>query len=454
MDSKILRSTARPALPIPLLVLGVALFLPVASALPLAACSCVQDFPAGDQPCASYASADAVFVGHVIDVTIRETRPEDEDSFDRKLVTLAVDEAFRGVAGSTVVVRTGMGGGDCGYDFRKGESYFVYASRWSEGGPLGASICGATVRLAYAGRDLDYARRLARGDEIPGIYGAVTRESRKSLEESVDSEPLGGVTVTVTGPGLGREPFRTVTDTQGFFQVVGLLEGAYEVMAEETGIPPVTVEVPAGGRAEASPTASETGRIEGVVLTAAGEPAEDVEVTVLAVGDPDASHERSTDPDGRFELGDLPPGSYLLAINPDGPFYSWDPPYAPLFHPDGADPSEAVPIAVAAGETVTVEPLRLGPPLPTRTLSGRLTRADGQPLGRGQVRIRQPGDEYGGLGAEVDAEGRFTATLFAGAVYVVEGEDWRAGRPNAFAETRVEVWDEDVTVDLVLELPR
>jgi hypothetical protein len=250
------------------------------------------------------------------------------------------------------------------------------------------------------------------------------------------------------------EPFRTVTDTQGFFQVVGHLEGAYEVTAEETGIPPLTVEVPAGGCAEASPTASETGRIEGVVLTAAGEPAEDVEVTVLAVGDPDASHERSTDPDGRFELGDLPPGSYLLAINPDGPFYSWDPPYAPLFHPDGADPSEAVPIAVAAGETVTVAPFRLGPPLPTRTLSGRLTRADGQPLGRGQVRIRQPGDEHGGLGAEVDAEGRFTATLFAGAVYVIEAKDWRAGRPNAFAETRVEVWDENVTVDLVLELPR
>ncbi len=33
-----------------------------------------------------------------------------------------------------IVIETGLGGGDCGYDFRRGVDYIVYASKKPDGG--------------------------------------------------------------------------------------------------------------------------------------------------------------------------------------------------------------------------------------------------------------------------------------------------------------------------------
>ena len=55
-------------------------------------------------------------------------------------VHFTVEEGFRGggVAGSQIVVDTGLGGGDCGYPFVPGTRYLVYAS--VHGGSLYAAI--------------------------------------------------------------------------------------------------------------------------------------------------------------------------------------------------------------------------------------------------------------------------------------------------------------------------
>jgi hypothetical protein len=52
-----------------------------------------------------------------------------------------------------VVVFTGSGGGDCGFPFRRGESYLVYASANTDGW-LGTGICGRTAELSRAAADL------------------------------------------------------------------------------------------------------------------------------------------------------------------------------------------------------------------------------------------------------------------------------------------------------------
>ena len=57
-----------------------------------------------------------------------------------------------------IVIETGLGGGDCGYDFRRGSDYIVYASK-KPGGGLSASICTPTRLVENAAEDLKYFPR-------------------------------------------------------------------------------------------------------------------------------------------------------------------------------------------------------------------------------------------------------------------------------------------------------
>lgn len=113
-------------------------------------CSCVG--PRNAQ--SARASSDAVFTGRV--VSVRDTvvgAGTQHGPWQERLVTLQVDRAWKGVESSTVVVMTGMGGGDCGFPFQPGKSYLVYANRGHDGA-LGTDICGRTAPAAYARADL------------------------------------------------------------------------------------------------------------------------------------------------------------------------------------------------------------------------------------------------------------------------------------------------------------
>lgn len=83
---------------------------------PVYACSCV--IPGTPQE--EMEKSDAVFSGTVTKI---------DDSFETGYdVTLEVIEAWKGVEGTLIKVHTGMGGGDCGFGFKEGEQYVVYAS--------------------------------------------------------------------------------------------------------------------------------------------------------------------------------------------------------------------------------------------------------------------------------------------------------------------------------------
>jgi len=78
------------------------------------------------------------------------------DYFPRMLATFRVSRAYKGDIGSSVQVRTGLGGGDCGFAPQPGLKYLVYAEAlksavlWtsicSPGGWLGGSGVGALLR--------------------------------------------------------------------------------------------------------------------------------------------------------------------------------------------------------------------------------------------------------------------------------------------------------------------
>ena len=115
------------------------------------ACSCMPSGP----PCQALFQSDVVFVGTVKSIATDEEAGSDQRLFGRRLVTLSLDRGIRGVKGSTVAVRTGQGGGDCGFDFKEGQTYLVYASRHPDGW-LSAGICSRTRPLSQAADDLAF----------------------------------------------------------------------------------------------------------------------------------------------------------------------------------------------------------------------------------------------------------------------------------------------------------
>lgn len=101
---------------------------------PVYACSCIMP----GTPQEEMVNAEAVFSGKVLEIE------EVNYGYD---VTLEVLEVWKGVDRSIVQVHTGMGGGDCGFNFEEGKEYVVYASS-GEGELLEVYICSLTGLLA------------------------------------------------------------------------------------------------------------------------------------------------------------------------------------------------------------------------------------------------------------------------------------------------------------------
>lgn len=74
------------------------------------------------------------------------------------LVTFQVAQSWKGITTSTAQVRTGYGGGDCGYLFSVGAHYLVYARGATA--ELVTGICSRTTELARATADLSYLSTL------------------------------------------------------------------------------------------------------------------------------------------------------------------------------------------------------------------------------------------------------------------------------------------------------
>src|ERR687897_2575300 len=108
------------------------------------ACSCA---PFSRQRAIS--SSDAVFSGEVVDLqkgtsAIRWFGPSDT-------ATLRVSEVWKGTDQRTLEVRTPSQGSACGYAFKEGQEYLVYADGKQE---LKVHACGETKQLSKADEDL------------------------------------------------------------------------------------------------------------------------------------------------------------------------------------------------------------------------------------------------------------------------------------------------------------
>src|SRR6185369_8419633 len=121
------------------------------------ACSCGRELP----PCEAFSGASAVFVGRVLDAAQQNEIKNDDGTrsiYDVGAIRFEVKESFLGVTRNSVVIHSGTGGGDCGYWFKRGETYLVYA--YGKPDELSTGICTRTRPVAKAEEDLAFLRNL------------------------------------------------------------------------------------------------------------------------------------------------------------------------------------------------------------------------------------------------------------------------------------------------------
>ena len=113
------------------LSLTIAILGVMSSTAPAFACSCAEASEAEQ-----YENAATVFSGVVKDIlTVGMSRSVDFE----------VDQFWKGDTGKNITVTTGLSDADCGFNFKIGEAYKLYASG---GGKLSTGICSGTMLLA------------------------------------------------------------------------------------------------------------------------------------------------------------------------------------------------------------------------------------------------------------------------------------------------------------------
>ena len=113
-----------------------------------AACSCAE--PPGVKE--EFSLSKEVFIGKVTEIDENKS----VSGLLTKSVLFKVNETWKGVNQPRMKVITGNGGGDCGYEFKEGQEYLVYANESDMYGSneLTVIICGRTNEISAAQEDL------------------------------------------------------------------------------------------------------------------------------------------------------------------------------------------------------------------------------------------------------------------------------------------------------------
>ncbi|WP_160643384.1 hypothetical protein [Chengkuizengella marina] len=111
------------------------------------ACSCVEPFSIEDEVNRS----DVVFIGQVYQI-----KDINRGGYSPKSVNFNVTKTYKGIDQTQVNITTGQGEGDCGFKFRVGAEYLVYAnySNMYDEEALITIICDRTTGIANAKQDL------------------------------------------------------------------------------------------------------------------------------------------------------------------------------------------------------------------------------------------------------------------------------------------------------------
>jgi Prealbumin-like fold domain len=297
------------------------------------ACGCVS-IDDSSKPChRQWSQGEAIFFGRVLSVERNLDSPGPTNLFVQA-VRIAVTDSFRGAAGAgkEQVVYTGMGGGDCGYPFKVGTSYLIYARPVE--GKLTTGICTYTQPEVLAAAVLSELCNVRDGKGAGDVSGVVGIAPQGNGYDSLpDFKPLAQVPVHATA---GQVHFSTTTDNAGVYSFSKLPAGDYRIEEELPAgyaIRPGSSVKAVIGKNDGSDQlgagctntvyAYPDGVISGTVVNRDGrpmpgfitiEPSDPTEARAARMRGGLPGYESN---DGRFTLSQLPPGRYRLVLRPE-----------------------------------------------------------------------------------------------------------------------------------------
>lgn len=387
-------------------------------------------------PCEEFWRVDAVFTGRVTGSS-QITVGEGEFKSTQRVVRLTVEQRFRGdVENVETEVITGWGGGDCGYEFKMGGRYIVYAYRDEKDHKLYTSICSRTRTLAEAADDLAFIRGLATTRDAAGsIFGRVVKRNYEWKEGESVFKPVTNVDVMVEGV---EKKYEARSDSQGHFRVAGLQPGTYKVKIkvpeglttdsmkdESSRMIEGEVTLAARGCAEREFYLESDTRVSGRVLDAMAQPVANMRLEMRAAPNSKNNYNAflyaETNAEGRFEFKEVPPGSYLIGFRILGSTNTEPLPYSRIYYPGVPTRAQAGVVNIKEGERLRDLELRLMPRLEEINLEGAVVWEDGRPApGAGvNVSLFEEGEMTVYKWLKADERGRFTLKLFSGASYRV-----------------------------------
>lgn len=405
------------------------------------ACKCIGrgSFGDGFQPCASYWRSEAVFVGTA-------ERIEFGKGDGLMTVTFAVERRLRGEVGDKVEVVTNNNTAACGYPFVQGETYVVYGRKGSDG-KFQEALCGPTVLLKEAQRDLEYVAQIEAGKSGTMIYGSVQEDRQPTLEDKRTFDPVGNVEVTAKGQD-SKKVYTARTDQRGFYTIPEVVPDIYQLTAalprgmREVNRTNVWNEKFASVRLDGSRCGSGSfvvtrqGSISGKVTNFKSDaisnawnpdPAQPF-LTLLALDaenkvrrDRTPEHRWAYRPKFEFLFSTVPAGDYLLVMNPTNCPYPNNG-VQRTFYPGVATERDARIITVKEGESVTLRDFRSLPLLKEKWISGVVVNPDSTPAANVEVRLRPDPAvcSNGGTRVSTDESGRFRIRSFESYLYIID----------------------------------
>ena len=409
------------------------------------ACSCPPIGP----PCQNVFHVDAVFAGTVQTITALPDdgpplRPGELRLPPGYRVEFTAVVPYRGARASGLSVITSGSGASCGYAFKQGERYLVYAHRTPDGRFVAGS-CSRTRPLGDAGDDLRFLQTLsATSDPQARVYGTVTHWERDlATGQAREHGPVPDVLVHVRGLG---KAFDAWTDTRGRYEIK-LPPGKYDVSA----LPPAgfslqhlqqSIEL---REAQACFVANFAvrfdGRIRGLIRLSSGEPAAGVPVQAMAAEDVGKAGNiqtlrTSSDSGGRFEFADVSPGRYVVGVDLTRRMDA-DVIFPTTLHPGTPDAAVATVIQIDGGQHRDLEPIVLPPARRTYRLTGVVAFQDGTPASGAFISLVDGTATWRQVAAAIktQVDGTFAFLVHEGLGYVARATYWDEAQRNQITGT-------------------
>jgi Carboxypeptidase regulatory-like domain len=382
----------------------------------------------------------AVFVGTPISVrnNQRPATPEQDELayWAPRTFKFSLETSFLGLASTEAEVSTGLGGGDCGYDFTIGQRYLVYAYRSQKGDRLTTSICTRTNPIEKAGEDIEFLRSLQSRQPGVTISGEVRR--RRQNVSSGDASSIASdrdFTLVIEGE---HDHQQIQTGADGRFSLTGLASGKFKItlqLPDELTTYKTEQEITVADRGCASVFYSvmDNGRLSGRVLDSDGQPAAGVLLALMEKDHVDPTKNwgsfAKSEGNGQFKFSALPPGQYVLAINLSRYPEPTDPTnaYPRSYYPGVADISRAEVITLGAGENHGEITFQLPARREPSTIRGKVVWDDGTPVSNAGIDFREVTyhDSKMNNGMNADDQGYFTIKAFVGQTFVIEARSNR-----------------------------